>query len=491
MTRFFDSFLQDLRYGLRIILANRTFAVVVLLTLTLSIGVNTFFFGLVYGVLLRPLRFPNSDRLVSVSGYYPRGAFLGLAHSAHSAEYVAYSPPDQSIIKVRASFTRAESDFVSARLLSVLGTPPELGRIFVPGDDAPDRDNLVILSHSLWLSQWGGDRNVIGQNVEIDGVSREIVGVMPEAFRFPSAETALWIPAEMNPANRGQFWGPWDMQIVGRLAAGLTVKAAHAEIKTLIPAVRAMFPYPMPPTWAQDTRVTSLRDAMVGDVRDRVVLLFMAALLVLLIASVNIANLFITRAMSRETEFGVRLAVGAPRARIVRQVLTESVLVAFLGGAFGLALAFIGVKELSHIFPAGMPRLADVAIGFRVIGYLAGLCIVVGLIFGYAPALRSVSGHVEDKLRITSRAVFGSRKRGRLSAALMVAEVALATMVLVNTGLIVNSLVRLSHANPGFVAERLMAVDVLPAKSRCAASTACVSFYSDLIRRVHLLPGVQ
>src|SRR5438552_1709975 len=445
---------QDIRYSVRMLAKNPGFSAVAILTLALGIGANTSIFSLVDGILLEPLPYPLPKELVSVTGSYPRGAFVAMREQVHAMDVATYAEGHEFNLTGLGEPVRLAGTYVSAELFSVLGARPERGRTFYPGEDAAGQDNYVILSHALWQQRFAGDSAIVGRSIELEGVSRQVVGVMPESFRFPSPKTQLWIPLHNDPRVVFDYWAGDFMPVVGRLRPGAKISEAGAEMRLFQSQVFALFPWPMPAAWNADLSVVALQSGMVADVRVRLVLLLAAVGLVLLIACANVANLTLSRAATREREINIRFALGAGRQRIVRQLLTESVLLASLGGLLGLLLASAGLSLLRAALPADTPRLADVHINWQVLVFTGVLAIVTGLVFGFAPALQSSRQGFTDALKSGGRGMAISVSQ-HLRNSLVVAEVAFAVLLVISAGLLIRSFWALSHVHPGFLQAQL------------------------------------
>jgi putative ABC transport system permease protein len=347
----------------------------------------------------------------------------------------------------------------------------------------------VILSHALWQQRFAGDPSIIGRSVELEGVSRRVVGVMPADFRFPSSKTQVWIPFHNDPRDTVAYWADDFMPVIGRLRAGATIPQARAEIRLFQERVLRLFPWPMPKSWNTDVSVIHLRDGLVGDVRSRLFLLLGAVGLILLIVCVNVANLTLSRAATREKEIALRTAMGAGRFRVVRQLLTESVLLSLTGGLLGVAFAAEGLNLLKSVLPADTPRLVDAHIDWRVLAFTAGLAIVTGLLFGLAPALQSTRIALAGTLNAAGRGGAATVSH-RLRGALAIAEVALAVLLVTAAGLLIRSFWALSHVDPGFRAGQLVTARITPNEDFCNDPKRCTSFYNELISRVQAVPGV-
>jgi putative ABC transport system permease protein len=488
--RIIETLLQDLRYGARILRKSPGFTAVAVLTLALGIGANTAIFSLVDGILLRPLPFAAPQNLVSITGTFPKGGFAAMREQVQSLDVAAYFEGHEYNLTGRGDPLRLSGVLVSAEFFSVLGARPELGRVFYPGEDVAGRDNYVILSHSLWEQRFGADPSILGHSIELEGVSREVIGVMPAEFTFPSTKTQVWLPLRNDPRDTVAYWAGDFMPIIGRLRAGSTIPRARAEIRLFQSRVPKLFPWPMPADWNADISVVELRNGMVADVRSRLFLLLDAVGLILLIACVNVANLALSRAATREKEIAVRTALGAERGRVVRQLLTESVLLALLGGLLGIFLATQGLHLLKAALPADTPRLADAHIDWRVLSFTGGLAVLTGLLFGLAPALYSSRAALAQSLNAATRGA-GVSVSHRLRSALAIAEVAFAVLLVIAAGLLIRSFVALSHVDPGFRAERVLTARVIPNQEFCSDPSRCISFYRELLERLQAVPGVH
>src|SRR6266436_4796842 len=428
---------QDVRCGLRMLAKNPGFTAIAVLTLALGIGANTAIFSLVDGILLQPLPYASPEQLVSVTGSYPRGAFVAMRAHVHTLDVAAYAEGHEFNLTGQGEPARLAGAFVSAELFSVLNALPEKGRTFYPGEDAAGQDNYVILSHALWEQRFAGDPTIVGRSIELEGINRQVVGVMPQSFRFPSAKTELWIPLHNDERAVFEYWAGDFMPVVGRLrrAVGLAVA------------------------------------------------------LVLLIACANVANLTLSRSATREKEINIRFALGAGRQRIARQLLTESVLLASMGGLLGLFFASAGLSLLRAALPADTPRLADVHINWQVLVFTGLLAIVTGLVFGLAPALQSSRQGFTDALKSGGRGMAISVSQ-RLRNSLVVAEVAFAVLLVISAGLLIRSFWALSHVNPGFRPEQVVTARVTPNESFCSDAARCLGFYRSVLEQVQSSTGV-
>jgi len=394
-----EDLLQDLRLGMRTLRKNPGFTVVAVLTLALGIGANTAIFSLVNGVLLRPLPYGQSERLVGATVYYPKGPLVVMRDQSRTMELVGFSDNKEFNLTGSGDPVRLIGNSVSADLFSVLGAQAAIGRTFQNGQDQPDKDRVVMLSRALWERRFQADPNIVGRWITLEGVDRQVVGVMPGDFRFPSPKTELWVPLHLDPRNTGDYWGDSYMPLIGRLRPGVTLEQARAELKTMRPLVLAAYAWRMPDNSFVNASVVSLEEAIVGDTRGRLLILLGGVGLLLLIACANVANLLLARATTREREVAVRVALGASRWRILRQLITESVLLSVLGGALGLSVAVYGLSILKATLPADTPRLADVALDGHVLGFTALLAILTGVLFGLVPALGASKVDMAETLK--------------------------------------------------------------------------------------------
>jgi len=480
---------QDVRFALRQLRKAPGFTAVAMLTLALGIGCNTTIFSLVSGILLSPLPYSKPEQLVSVTGDFPRGAFVAMREQIHTMDVAAYAEGHDFNLTGQGEPVRLTGTLVSVELFSILGMRPALGRTFDPGEDIAGQDNYVILSHDLWEQSFGSDATIIGRSIELEGVDRQVIGVMAADFQFPSTKTQLWIPLHNDPRNTQAYWATDFMPVIGRLRSGSTLAQARAEIRLFQSHVPALFPWQMPASWNADVSVVWLRNGIAADIRPRLLLLLGVVTLVLMIGCANVANLILSRSATREKEMAIRSALGAVRQRIVRQLLTESVLLALLGGLLGLVFAASGLSFLKAAMPADTPRLVDVRMDWRVLAFTGGITILTGLIFGLAPAIQTSRGAFSDSLKSGRGAVISVSQR--LRSSLAVAEVAFAALLVISAGLLIRSFWTLSHVNPGFQSEQILTARISPNESFCNDTTRCLTFYRSVLDQVQTSPGVR
>ena len=489
--RWFEDFTQDLRHGARLLRRSPGFTIIAVLTLALGIGANTAIFSLVNGILLRPLPYTHPDKLISINnGVYPKGGLVALRERSKTMDIATYAEGYEFNLTGLGDPVRLSGTPVSAELFSILGSEAAMGRVFRTGDDAAGKNSFVILSNNLWQRQFNSDPNVIGRLITLDGVQREVVGVMSPDFRFPSPQTEVWIPLNIDPRDARTYWGGDYMPTIARLRPGATMQQADTEIRFLQSQIATMFPWPMPKTWNADISAVSLQTGLIGDVRERLLILLVAVVLVLLIACANVANLTLSRASVREKEIAIRASMGAARHRIIRQLITESVLMASFGGALGLLFADAGLTLLKSTLPADTPGLLSVAIDWRVLLFTAVLVVFTGIASGIAPAFHSSRTELTESLKAGGRGTTLATGR-RVRAILVIGELALAVLLVSSAGLLIRSLWALSHVNPGFRSDNILTARVTPNENFCANQGRCFSFYRDLLREVRALPGIN
>jgi predicted permease len=487
---------QDVRFASRGMRRQPAFTLVAVATLALGIGANAAIFSVVSAVLLRPLPFREPERLVSIwpGAAMTLGVFTDVRRRVRTFEDVAgYSPRGEvSLTGTGREPARVEASRVTANFIDLLGVRPAIGRAFAPGEDRPGRDRVALISHGLWARRLGADSLVIGSRIDVDGLPRTVVGVMPPGFRFPSPDVQLWLPITFDAADVGSYWGYGRLAAVARLRPDVSVAQARAEAVPIIKDAGKLFPWRMPDTWGEGADVIPLHESLVGSTRHTLLVLLGAVGLLLVVACVNVANLLLGRAASREREFAIRGALGAGRGRLARQLLTESLLLAAWGTVAGLAVAHWSLRLLVALLPAGMPRLGEIAIDGTVFGFAATLALVTGVAFGLAPAARAARPDLRSALGAGGRGSDGGASpRRRLSAALVVAQVALAVILVTAAGLLIKSVWRLHHVDPGFRAEHaIVAVVPLPSFPADTPSRARI-FYDAVVENIRRHPGVR
>ena len=496
-----DQLRADLRYGLRNMLRNRGFTIVAVLTLALGIGANSAMFGILYGLLYRPLPFPDDDRLVMVHmNFAPQNSRRG---TLSVADFVDWRDANTAFEQV-ATYTTTRSTLtgegqaedvggaiVSADFFSILRTRPILGRTFEAGDDSATAPNLVVIGASLWQRRFGASLDVIGRVIEVNGNPATVIGVVSEGIEFPRPQTEVWQNLRLKVTRRGPFF----FRGIARLRPGSTLQQAQAETNLIGRSIEransgAYHNLTMP--------VESLRDFLVGDLRPALIMMFTAVLAVLLIATVNIANLLLTRATTREREVAVRLALGATRGRLVQQFLTESVLLSLAGAAAGWVVAFAGIHFFRAFRPSNIPLAYQVKLDGRVVLFTIIISVTVGIMFGLVPAIQSARGDLQTPLKEGGRTGSSGSARHRTRAVLVIAEIAVSLMLLVGAGLLLRSFVLLQKVDIGTSAPpaNVLTMAVTPktlrkAENPFAPNNGIISFYQRVMENVAQIPGVQ
>jgi predicted permease len=386
--------------------------------------------------------------------------------------------------------------------LDTLGVHPALGRFFTAEDGLGGHDPVVVLSYGYWRQHFGGSAGVLGETIRIDGISRRVVGVMPEGVKFPYADTQFLTPVTFKGGDPIDPWSSFNLRAFGRLKPGITPAQAQGEIRRLHNQLLPLFPYRMPDIWASEMTVVPLLESEVGAMRPRLMLLFGAVGLILLIACANVANMMLARAAGREKEIAVRSALGATGSRLVRQLLAESVVLGVVAGVVGLIVAAASLQALISLLPADTPRLADVSLRWPVFVFAAMASVVTGVLFGLIPALRMASPELRESLHAGSRTVAGKAGQFRISMLLVMGQIALSVVVITAAGMMLHSLWSLSQVNPGFRTDRIVTAEVSMDANACKATPAtaagaavpsgrCAAFYSALLDRLHGVAGME
>jgi len=491
-----DSLLQDLRFGARMLRKNPGFTAVAVLTLALGIGANTAIFTVVNAVLLKPLAYPEPDKIVTASlivekdpaarAPYGTADFLAArARETSFATFAAVSQPGNSIAYTGGPEPlQIHGTEATAGFFSVLGINPLLGRTFAPGDDQPGRDPVVVLSHVFWQQHFSSDPQAIGRAITLDGASYTIIGVMPPTFHFgPRDNDDVWPILQLAPRSvRYPFW----LTPIGRLKPGVSAAQARMDLSLIAADLNRQIPN----SNFSAASIELLKSQLVGDFKTGLFFLLGAVTLVLLIATVNVASLEIVQANSREREMAIRSALGAGRARIARQVLVESVMLAALGGALGMLFAYLGVDLLLALIPEGIPRLKEIAVDGSVLAFTAAVSLLTGIIFGVAPLLYGHGERLNETLRAGSHGATDNRARRAFRNALVVIEVSLSMVLLVGAVLLLRSLERLSSTGPGFDSQSLVTGMISLPQTVYSKEPQIISFYDQLINRLQSLPGV-
>ena len=489
-----ENTLRDITYSTRVLLKSYAFTIVVVLTLALGIGANTAIFSFANGILLRPLPYPQPDRLVvldetaykrgidSASVSYPN--FLDWREQNTVFEDVAvHFGTSRFALSGAGEPVQIYGGRVSQGLFEILRVAPQLGRTFTADEDRPEQDAVVILGHDLWQRNFGGDPNIVGKKIVLSNRARTVVGVMPRGFRFPEI-SELWVPLALTP----QLFTRTDhgLESIARLKDGVTLSAAQAEMHNIAARIEQANPVT---NEGLGVKVMSLRDNLAGDYREGLLILLGVVGCVLLVACVNVANLMLARATARQKEFALRAALGASRWRIMRQLLVESLLLAVIGGTLGFALSLLALRLLLKAIPIQLPFWMDFGIDLRVLGFTIGITLLTGLLFGAVPALQTSRVELNDTLKEGGRGSVGFRGRSR--SLLVVTEIALSLMLLVGAGLMIKSFMRLRQVNIGLDAKNVFTATVILPQTKYSKPEQRTGFFNDFVGRVRNLPGVE
>lgn len=501
--------LTDLRYAFRMLLKSPGFTLIAIVALALGIGANTAIFSVVDVVLLRPLPFPENDRLVMVWQTNPELKKLGFDQApdsfpdfldwrAQAKTFQALSAFDgwSANLSGESEPERLGGAEVSANLFSLLGVQPMLGRAFAEGEDQLGRNHVVILSAELWQRDFGSDRSIIGRKLTLDGEPYTVVGVMPPHFHFPHD---LGLPAFFTFGERSDIWTPFapsaeraknrgahNLAVIGRLRPGVSLTTAQAEMNTLAARFERQYP-DSNKDWG--IQLIGLQTQAAAGSERTLTVLMCAAGCILLIACANVANLLLARGLGRQKEIAIRRALGASRWRIVRQLLTESVLLALVGGLLGILLAIWGTELLLALAPENLPRLSEVRIDGQVLAFTVLVSLATGLLFGLAPALQSSRLGLSEKLKEGDRG--STTGHGRLRSGLIVSEVALALMLLISAGLLIESFAQLARVQLGFNPESVLTFNITLPDHPYADRAKADTFFQQVVRRIEDLPGVK
>ncbi len=493
--RWLEEFWQDLRFGARMLLKNPGFTLIAIITLALGIGATTAIFSVVNAVWLRPLPYPEAEQLTLVAHRNTKregnfeltpASYLHLRQQSKTVEQIAaYVSHDFNLTRMGEP-ERLQGQVVSAVLFSILKVSPIAGRVFTEAEDRDGAQRVVLLSHELWQRRFGAEANIIGNTLTLDNQSYTVVGVMPPGFDFPSKETELWAPIAFS-ANAANDRGSFYLSGIARLNPGVTLEQAQSELDVIGRNLAQAYPQS---NTDLGFSVVSLHESLVGGFKQALFVLLGAVGFVLLIACVNVANLLLARAAVREKELAVRAALGAGRRRLLRQLLTESTLLALAGGALGLPLAMWGVEALKLINPGTIARLEEVSLDWRVLGFTLGVSCLTGVLFGLAPALQISKPDLHHTLKEGGRGFTGTRGQ-RLRRLLVITEIALSLVLLIGAGLLIRSFIRLQQVDVGFNPERLLTMRVEMSESKAQDLTRISNFYQQVLERVQALPGVE
>ena len=493
---------QDLKFGLRTLIKHRIFSLVAILTIAIGIGVNVLVFTLVERILLSSLPYPEPDRLVQIRQSYPE---LGLATWGVSpASFTKYRNENRSL-EAMAVYSNAGTVLtgtdtpeylqvgrVTADFFKVFGVAPVLGRTFAPDEDTEGKNAVVVLSYGLWQRRFGGDAQIIGKSLQLNDVSTQVIGVLPASFKFPLPDTDLWIPVVLNP----QRTSPFIYTGIARLKPGQTAATAASDTTSVLwnaanenPKI-VLRQSPPPPGAGLKTLVTPLKQTIVGKVEKPLLILQIAVGFVLLIACANVANLLLSRATRRTQEIAMRLALGATRWRVVRQLLTESLLLALVGSVVGLALAWGSVRALSRGYVQAIPRIEEARVSSTVLVVTIALTVITGLLFGLVPALRASWFGIKSGIGEGQRGNSGATNR-RLNSVLVALQLSFSLVLLICAGLMLKSFERLLAFNPGYDPDKVLTMTLAVSNKKYPEPEQSVAVYNRLLESIRALPGVN
>lgn len=491
--------LNDIRYAIRMLAKSPAFTFVSVLTLALGIGANTAIFSLVHSILLRPLPYRDSDQLVRMVQASPK---LGLpSWGVSQANFAAYREQNRSFESLAIYDTgeinligdgepeRLQTGTVTADFFKVLGINPILGRTFQEGEDSAGRNSVCVIGDGLWRSRFGGDPNVVGRTMMLNHTPVQIVGVMPASFKFPLAETDLWMPLAFDPNRRA----PYFYRVIARLKPGLSITQAQLQTTEILQNYGRQYPDRSESVGINEgngphTIVKPIKEVMVGRTEKPLLVLLSAVALVLLIACANVANLLLARATARTREMAVRVALGATRWRLLRQLLTESVMLSGLGAIVGIGLAAYGLQLLDKLPIAGIARIEEVRLSGSVLAFTAGLAVLTGLLFGFMPALRAYAMGVASGIR---EGVRGTVAHRRLNASLVAVQFALSLVLLIGAGLLLKSFQRLQAVDLGFNPEQTLTMDATLPRAKYDNGEKALRFYESAVEQLRNSPGIK
>ncbi|HEX8775367.1 MAG TPA: ABC transporter permease [Pyrinomonadaceae bacterium] len=488
---------QDLSYGFRMLLKSPGFTLITIMALALGIGANSAIFSVVNAVLLRPLPFSTAERLVFISEWsqqvqnmsvsYPN--FTDWREQNRSFEQLAAFRGGGLILTGAGEPERVDGREVSASFFSVLGVNPALGRNFAPAEDQPGGNRTAIISHGFWQRRFGANPSIIGQQMMLNNESYTVVGVLPKDFEW-QAPVDVFVPIGLGADKMQERGNHPGIYVIGLLKPGVTVEQARVEMESIADRLAQQY---VKSNEGTSVRLALLQDFATKEIRPALLVLLAAVGFVLLIACANVANLLLARSASRSKEIAIRTALGAGRWRLIRQLLTESVMMSLLGGLLGLLLAMWGIKGLLAVIPDDVPRLLVTNIGLdaRVVAFTLVISVVTGLLFGLAPALQVSKTNLNESLKEGGRGTTAGASRQRVRNTLVVSEVALSLLLLVGAGLLIKSFLNLSQSDVGFDPENVLTMRVALPEARYKENEKIVNFYQQLLQRAQTLPGVE
>lgn len=500
-----ESLLRDLRYASRMLIKDPGPTLVALLALTLAIGANTAIFSVVNGVLLRPLPYADADHLVMLLATNPSKGirdfyvtppdFKDWSEQQHSFDRMAAYRLQPAILTGRGLPERVEAAVVTPAIFQMLGAGVNLGRTFLPTEDRPGQNRVAVISYGLWQRRFGSDPSILGRSITLDGNDYTVTGVAGRAFHLLDTRSELWVPytldakelLDMGQSNSASRSAMHTLKVVAHLKPGVTPERAGQEMRAIAHTLAEQY---VDTNTGWSVTVVRLREQLTGNIGETLFTLLGAVCFVLLIACTNVANLLLARAAFRQKEIAVRNALGAGQIRILRQLLTESLLLSTASGALGLALAYIGVRALVAFAPANIPRIEEVSVDGRVLGFTLLVSLLTGILFGAGPAIVTVRAQVHEVLKAAGRSSMASLRSKRLGYALVICEVALSVVLLVGAGLMIRSFAELESVNPGFRIDHVLTMRLTLPETRYSGLNVA-RFYSRVLDRVRGLPAVE
>ena len=496
-----DSIIKDIRYGLRGLWKHPGFTAIVVMTLALGIGASTAIFSVVNSVLLKRLPYRTAERVVAIQEINPDGKriqttsanFLDWRAQNTVFEHLAAIKQTTTNLALSDSAERIELAQTNANFFDIFGITPQYGRFFMPQDEKAGHEPVVVVSNVLWVRRFGSDPSLVGRPITLDGRNYTVIGIAPHGFQYPD-KTELWLPPlqlapELYPnQDVTQTRGMGYLTAVALLKPGITVPQAAGEMETITARLRQQYPNT---NNRRFNRVVSLHEHLIGDTNKVLWLLLGAVTFVLLIGCANVANLLLASGASRAKEMAIRTALGASRLRVMRQLFTESTILALAGGAVGLLIAFWGLAAITKLLPGNFPRLHEIGMDWRVLAFTFAASVLTGILFGLAPALQISRTDVQETIRETGRGASGSLRQSRFRQGLIVVEVALSVVLLAGAGLLFRSFLQLQSVETGFVSEQVLTARLTPSGTSYANNSDYVRFYNQVLAKVSTVPGVQ
>jgi len=489
-----ETIIKDVRYGIRGLRKRPGFTTVAVFTLALGIGANSAIFSVLNAVLLRPLPYPDAERIVRIDETEGKGGMgvsppnlLDFQQQNQTFDSVAGYAGGSFILTRAGDPLRIQSCEISSGLFPVLGVKPLIGRSFLATDERPGQDRVALISYGLWQRRFGGDHTLLQKQIILDGLSYTVVGLMPEGFEFPiqAERVEVWTPLEQ-PEELAQLRGAHYLDVVGRVKTGVSLDQAHADIEAIASRIAQQYPKEV----SGKTTVVPLKEDLVGHAQPYLLMLAGAALLVLLIAVANVASLTLARAAERQKEIALRTALGASKSRVVRQLLTESLILSLAGGLAGVTLAGWCTGFLAAIAPGDLPRLQSANVDVRVLLFALSISVISGILLGIIPAWRAANSDLQLRLK-EGETRSASAPRQALRKALVVSEVTLALVLLCGAGLLIRTLWKLNSVNPGFDPDNVMVAELVLPKTKYRDAGQQTAFFQQFLERIKTSPGIE